>query len=188
MQKDFYINDQFLVKPGANLLIDGLISKISKVDPGVMRLLCLLAEHNGKMVLNAELQITTWPDGSGSEEKLDHTITIIRRMLQDDRKNMIRQIARKGYLFQAAVTNADIDDLTREAAADPGAQTPATATQKWIVILSILIIVLLILFVLFNYTYSNGTPGQSPVNTITAPDIQSLVPGNENNTVPNPAA
>jgi|GEM_PF-5766226 len=152
MQKDFYIDDQFLVKPGANLLVDGLVSKISRVDPGIMRLLCMLADHNGKMVLNEKLMTTVLKDDSDSEEKLDHAITILRKLLKDDKKTLIRQVARKGYSFHASITNADIDDLTKEASMGAVARTPVTAAQRWIVILSVLIVILLILFVLFNYT------------------------------------
>lgn len=159
MQKDFYINDQFLVKPGANLLIDGLISKISKVEPGVMRLLCILAGNNDKLVSKEELIALAWNDGSGSEEKLNQAISLLRKLLQDDKKTLIKQVAQKGYSFHASVSNADIDDLTKEATAKP-MRIPATVAQKWIIALSLLIVLLLIIFALFNYTYSSGPPDQ----------------------------
>ncbi|PZR29816.1 MAG: hypothetical protein DI535_01560 [Citrobacter freundii] len=153
MEKDFYINDQFLVKPDANLLVDGLISKISKVEPGAMRLLCILAGNNHRLVSKEELITLTWNDGSGSDEKLNQAISTLRKLLQDDKKTLIKQVAQKGYSFQASVFNADIDDLTKEAAAKP-IRLPATAAQKWIIALSFLIFLLLLIFALFNYTYS----------------------------------
>ena len=182
MQKDFYINDQFLVKPGTNLLIDGLVSRISKVDPGIMRLLCMLAEHNGKMVLKEELMAAVWHDNSGSEETLDHAITTLRKLLQDEKKNTIRQVARKGYSFHASITNADIDDLTKDATAVNISRVPATTAQKWILALSILIVLLLVIFALYNYTYSDETPAQ-PANDHTVSDQRPATADNETNTI-----
>lgn len=159
MQKDFYINDQFLVKPASNLLINGSINKISRVDRGVMELLCILAERNRKEVSRDELIMLMWQNERDASGHLDRHIGLLRDLLQDDKKTLIRSVSKKGFSLQAKITNADIDDLTREATEAGTAPRSKSTAQKWIIILSALIVILLIIFALYNYTYS-AVPAQ----------------------------
>jgi DNA-binding winged helix-turn-helix (wHTH) protein len=154
MQKDFYINDQFLVKPGANIVIDGKISRISRISPRTMQLLCTLADRAGKNLSKEELISIAW-NGKDNEEEFLQSMTELQKVLQNDKKEILRIVPRKTYSLSAVISNADIADLTREAGpamlsgnAGPG--------QKWIFVLSILIILLALIFVLYNYTWAQG--------------------------------
>lgn len=156
MQKDFYINDQFLVKPGSNVVIDGKISRISRISPSTMQLLCALADHPGKNLSKEELIRIAW-QGKENEEAFLQSMTELQKVLQDGKKEMLHIIPRKTYSLHATISNADIADLTRDAsrAAPPSAKQ--ASGQRWIFFLSVLIILLALIFVLFNYTWGRET-------------------------------
>jgi DNA-binding winged helix-turn-helix (wHTH) protein len=158
MQKDFYINDQFLVKPGSYIVIDGKISRISRIPKHTMQLLCTLANHAGESLSKDELIRIAWR-GQHNEEAFAESITALQKLLKEDKKEMLRIVPEKTYTLHAAISNADIDDLKREAGNASPYSAAQAATKKWIFILSILIVILALIFVLFNYTW--GTSASS---------------------------
>ncbi|MCG2614044.1 hypothetical protein LZZ85_07115 [Terrimonas sp. NA20] len=155
MQKDFYINDQFLVKPGTNVVIDGKISRISRISQRTMQLLCTLANHAGESISKDELIRIAWR-GNNNEDAFSQSIIELQRLLRVEKKDMLRIVPDKTYSLQATISNADIDDLKREAGATTPYSAAQAATKKWILILSILIVILALIFVLFNYTWKTS--------------------------------
>jgi DNA-binding winged helix-turn-helix (wHTH) protein len=190
MQKDFYINDQFLVKPSANLLIDGMITRISRVDPVAMQLLCILAERNREVISREELTSLIRPDieptddpmTGDSSQQLEENIALLRKLLQDEKKEILRSAGKRGYALHAQIANADIDDLRTEAAQAPTqasqVKTGRTPQQKWIIFLTLLIVLLLIIFGLNNYTRDMAPAGAGS-------GLQEMHEENDTNTVIN---
>ncbi|MET0466719.1 MAG: hypothetical protein ABW007_26400 [Chitinophagaceae bacterium] len=156
MQKDFYINEQFLVKPGSNVVIDGKISRISRISPRSMQLLCILANHAGENLSKEELIRIAWR-GNDHDDFFSQSITELQQLLRVDRKDMLRVIADKTFSLQATISNADLDDLKREAGKTTSDSAALASNQKWIFILSIIIVILALIFVLFNYTWKTSS-------------------------------
>ena len=63
----------------------------------------LVARH-GKLVTKAELIAAVWPDTSVTDNSLSHCLLEVRRALGDDSQQLIRTVARRGYVFAAPVT------------------------------------------------------------------------------------
>jgi DNA-binding winged helix-turn-helix (wHTH) protein len=62
-----------------------------------------LVEHAGRVVGKSELLDAVWPHVTVSDESLTQCISEIRRGIGDERRQIIRTIARRGYLFDTPV-------------------------------------------------------------------------------------
>src|SRR5262245_9357350 len=76
------------------------------LEPKVMQVLVLLAEHQGKVVTKELLFQTVWPEIFVGDEVLTRTISELRRALGDDAKapRYIQTISKGGYRLIAPVT------------------------------------------------------------------------------------
>jgi DNA-binding winged helix-turn-helix (wHTH) protein/Tol biopolymer transport system component len=72
--------------------------------PKPFEVLVCLVERHGKLVTKAELTSTVWPDTTVMDNTLAQCLVEIRRALSDDSCQLIRTVARRGYLFAAPVT------------------------------------------------------------------------------------
>jgi eukaryotic-like serine/threonine-protein kinase len=66
--------------------------------------LTYLVERHGRLVTKAELVGAIWPDAAVTDNSLAQCLLEIRRALGDDSQQVIRTVARRGYVFTAAVT------------------------------------------------------------------------------------
>ena len=168
MQTDFYIDEQFLVKPGSNLIINGFTERVSHLDPSVMRVLCVLAQKAGKAVSREELFDSTWRDEKDPNAKLLQAIALLQEILTDGKKEFIRSDPSGSYLLDACTGNADIAELEREASA-PSPNGSQAGGLKWITTLSMIIVLLLIFFVFYNYNCSSqpsSEPNRNEANVV----------------------
>lgn len=85
--------------------------------PKTFALLSYFAAHPGRVIGKDELLAAVWPGVVVNEESLSQCVRELRAALGDDGPAMIKTVARRGYLFDAAV----------EAPAPP--QAAATAPQ-----------------------------------------------------------
>jgi TolB-like protein len=62
-------------------------------------LLCYLARNTGRVVAKDELLDQVWPDVTVTEDSLTQAIRDLRRAIGDDRQEIVRTVARRGYLL-----------------------------------------------------------------------------------------
>jgi DNA-binding winged helix-turn-helix (wHTH) protein/Tol biopolymer transport system component len=75
-----------------------------KLRPKSFQVLRYLAERSGRLVTREELLRAIWPDVIVTDESLTKCIAEIRKALNDDAQQVIRTVARRGYVFAAPVT------------------------------------------------------------------------------------
>lgn len=88
------------VERGA-LLKDGV--EVALRPKGYM-VLAYLIEHHGVLLTRDELLAEVWPDMVVTEDSLTQCLIQIRKALGDTKKEMIRTIPRRGFIFEAPVT------------------------------------------------------------------------------------
>jgi TolB-like protein len=71
--------------------------------PKAHALLIHLAQNMGRVVPKSELMDSVWPGIYVTEDSLTQSIREIRRVLGDEKQELIRTISRRGYLLAAAV-------------------------------------------------------------------------------------
>ena len=93
----------WLVDPDANEIHLG--GKTLKLEPKVMRVLCLLAEHPGKVISREELESQAWSGMVVSYDAVSNTIIKLRKAFGDDSRNprYIETISKSGYRLIAEV-------------------------------------------------------------------------------------
>ena len=66
--------------------------------------LTFLVERHGRLVTKTQLIEAVWPDAAVTDNSLAQCLVEIRRALDDDAQQLIRTVARRGYIFAAPVT------------------------------------------------------------------------------------
>src|SRR5262249_47991729 len=75
-----------------------------QLRPKAFEVLCYLAANAGRLVLKQELYEAVWPDVTVSDDSIVQCIGELRHKLGDDDRRLIKTVARRGYLFDAAVS------------------------------------------------------------------------------------
>ena len=65
-----------------------------------------LVEHNGRLVSKADMIQALWPDVFVTDDSLVQCLIEVRRALGDDEQRYVKTILRRGYLFNARVSEA----------------------------------------------------------------------------------
>jgi DNA-binding winged helix-turn-helix (wHTH) protein/Tol biopolymer transport system component len=122
-------------------LDDGFLRRGSEevaLRPKAFEVLTYLVERHGRLVTKTELIDAVWPDAVVTDNSLAHCLAEIRRALADDSQQVIRTVARRGYLFAGPVTTspATFTRSSSEAvelhAALPGEPSPtAVSSRGW---------------------------------------------------------
>ena len=95
--------------------------------PKALELLAYLVEHHGRVVNKAALVEAVWPNTAISDNSLSQCILEIRRALSDDSQELIRTVARRGYVFTAPVT--PVLEFPNPAAATAPSPNPPPAAR-----------------------------------------------------------
>lgn len=74
------------------------------LSPKAFKILAHLVERHGLLVTKAALINAVWPDAAVTDNSLAQRLLEIRRALADDSQQLIRTVARRGYVFTAPVT------------------------------------------------------------------------------------
>jgi eukaryotic-like serine/threonine-protein kinase len=90
--------------------------------PKSFEVLTYLVEHHGHLVSKAALTEAVWPDTAVSDNSLTQCLVEIRRALGDESQQLIRTVARRGYLLTAPVTTPV--QVARQPAVDLRRQLP----------------------------------------------------------------
>ena len=72
--------------------------------PKAFEVLSYLVKHHGRLVSKTALTEAVWPDAAITDNSLAQCLLEIRRALADDSQQLIRTVARRGYVFTAPVT------------------------------------------------------------------------------------
>jgi Tol biopolymer transport system component len=75
-----------------------------ELRPKPFQVLVYLVERHGRLVSKSELIGAVWPDVAVMDNTVAQCLVEIRRALDDDAQQLIRTVARRGYVFAAAVT------------------------------------------------------------------------------------
>jgi DNA-binding winged helix-turn-helix (wHTH) protein len=72
--------------------------------PKPFEVLAYLVQHHGRLVSKSELADAVWPDTAVMDNSLAQCLVEVRRALGDESQQVIRTVARRGYMFAAPVT------------------------------------------------------------------------------------
>src|SRR6185369_17988765 len=79
-----------------------------RLRPKTLEILRLLAGHSGRVLSKQQLMEAVWPNVHVGEDSLFQCIREIRAALGDDKREVVRVISGRGYLFQAEVTEVPV--------------------------------------------------------------------------------
>ena len=102
--QQFIINNRYEVNPTLNLVKDLAFKKEARIEQRLIILLSLLAEHKDKLVRREVLMKEIWNDYGGADESLTQSVSALRKILNDDKKEIIETIPKKGYILHATVS------------------------------------------------------------------------------------
>lgn len=93
--------------------------------------LTYLVERHGQLVTKSALVDAIWPDTAVGDNSLAQCLFEIRRALGDDSQQLIRTVARRGYIFTPSVVTpvTPVVEFPREAGLLP-AQQPSRLNRK----------------------------------------------------------
>ena len=81
-----------------------------RLRPKTLEILRLLAGNAGRVLSKQQLMEAAWPNVHVGEDSLFQCIREIRTALGDDKRQVVRVISGRGYLFQAEVTGAQVTE------------------------------------------------------------------------------
>ena len=99
--EDFRINNAFTVMPGKNMVNE------VRLEPRLMKLLCLLAENPRQVISREKIIETIWQGYGGGDEGLTQAISFLRKLFNDHEKKIIETVPKAGYIFHADVEPAE---------------------------------------------------------------------------------
>ena len=86
-----------------------------RLRPKTLEILRLLAGNSGRVLSKQQLMEAVWPNVHVGEDSLFQCIREIRAALGDDKREVVRVISGRGYLFQAEVTQVTEAGVTEVA-------------------------------------------------------------------------
>jgi DNA-binding winged helix-turn-helix (wHTH) protein/tetratricopeptide (TPR) repeat protein len=89
-----------------------------KLRPKTLEMLRLFAANAGRVLSKQQLMEAVWPNVHVGEDSLFQCIREIRTALGDDKRQVVRLITGRGYLFQAQVTSTNGTETVIAAAPD----------------------------------------------------------------------
>jgi DNA-binding winged helix-turn-helix (wHTH) protein len=98
------------------------------LPPKPFEVLAFLVDHHGRVVTKAALIEAVWPDTAITDNSLAQCLVEIRRALHDDSQQLIRTVARRGYVFTALVTTPVVE-FPRQPADGSGEPVPLQAAS-----------------------------------------------------------
>ncbi len=104
------INKRFKVNVSRNEVLDEMTGKSIRLEPRLMKLLCLLIENRGQIVKREFITNQIWDDYPGAGEGLNQAISGLRKLLEDDQKKIIETVPKSGYCFQGTIEEAPINE------------------------------------------------------------------------------
>jgi len=107
------INSRFRVNASRNEVLDNNTGKSVRLEPRLMKLLCLLMENHGQPVKRSLIIKEIWNDYPGADEGLSQAISGLRKLLEDDQKKIIETLPKIGYCFGGAMEETPVEHQTK---------------------------------------------------------------------------
>lgn len=98
-----------------------------KLRPKTLEMLRLFAANTGRVLSKQDLMETVWPNVHVGEDSLFQCIREIRAGLGDNKRQIVRVISGRGYLFDAEGTGTAAVDLPEQAATSQSARVAPDA-------------------------------------------------------------
>jgi TolB-like protein/DNA-binding winged helix-turn-helix (wHTH) protein len=121
----------WLVRPSLNTISTN--GTAVRLEPKVMEVLVCLAHHPGEALTKEELLEEVWHDTFVTEDVLKHSISELRRVLEDDARDphVIQTISKRGYRLIAPVEPVNgSDDVALPAIKEP-IRAPGQKQSYW---------------------------------------------------------
>lgn len=107
------LNRRFRINASRNEVVDNRTGKPLRLEPRLMKLLCLLIENHGQIVKRSLIIKQIWDDYPGADEGLNQAISGLRKLLEDDQKNIIETLPKTGYCFHGDIEETPIEHQTK---------------------------------------------------------------------------
>lgn len=107
------INKRFEVNASRSEVLDKMTGKSIRLEPRLMKLLCLLIENRGQIVKREFIIEQIWNDYPGAGEGLNQAISGLRKLLDDDQKKIIETLPKSGYCFHGTIEETHIKNQTK---------------------------------------------------------------------------
>ncbi len=76
-----------------------------KLRPKSFEVLKYLVERRGRLVSKSDLMLAVWPDAFVTDDSLVQCLVEVRRALGDDSQCLVKTVPRRGYIFEAVLSN-----------------------------------------------------------------------------------
>lgn len=104
-QSIFLINNRFAVEKTKNEVWDKEKGEKHRLEPRLMKLLCLLTLHPAEVVTRETMLKEIWDNYPGANEGLNQAISFLRKLLGDEQKEIIVTLPKKGYIFNGVISH-----------------------------------------------------------------------------------
>jgi len=97
------------VRPQRNQLYDSSEEETRRLEPRLMKLLCVLAHRQGEVLTREQLDDLLWPDSIVNENSLTRAISELRRKLTPPSASasvFIETIPKKGYRLAVPIEHS----------------------------------------------------------------------------------
>jgi len=147
----FLINNRFVVEMAKNEVWDEEKNEMHRLEPRLMKLLCLLADRPGEVVPRELIMKEIWDGYPGANEGLNQAISLLRKLLNDERKEIIATLPKTGYIFHGIIS-------ARTGIAS--VKNKFTATKMLVPVMAVLIVFLVIMNYFRYKQAANLQPGR----------------------------
>lgn len=141
---NFMLLSRYKIQPAIHLVTDTRQQKDVRLEPRLMKLLCLLAKQPGQLVSREQLVTDIWDDYGGGEAGLNHAISLLRKLFDDRSKKLIETVPTKGYILHAEVTGINKPPQAKTYRLKP--VTARTAVYAAVVLLVVSLVYFLLRF------------------------------------------
>jgi DNA-binding winged helix-turn-helix (wHTH) protein len=154
------INSRYEVMASLNLVKDLQLQQETRLEPRIMQLLCLLLEKKGELLPRSWLVKAIWDNYGGGDEGLTHAISALRKVLNDQDRQIIETIPKMGYRLSAEIS---------------GSPKPATTKRLGLLIAVAVLLLLAGLLLLEKLTAKNDQVAAVPFSQINQKDTANYL-------------
>jgi len=142
INQPFLINRRFLTDFPRHSIYDLKTRSDTRLELRHISLLRQLCSNKGKLVERDFLMKEIWNDFYGADEALTQGISVLRKILADESKELIKTIPKKGYIFNAEINAQQQSSMVR------GHSTWQKNGRVWVygIVSGVVIIVMFLIF------------------------------------------
>lgn len=99
----FLINNRFKADIEKNTITDQSNNQVHHLENRLISVLVLLINAKGEIVRREQIIDEVWNNYPGGDEGLNQAISHLRKYLEDNKKEIIKTIPKKGYAFNSTI-------------------------------------------------------------------------------------